>query len=322
MTIFSKSMKLQIATAFLLAAHVHGQFTFEEAQKRASDAREAQQRASDALDKAEDFRGDAGDAMLVKRGVISKKDLLAFDQAGAVSAAALKIFQQVGILALNGISLSASDRDFVECLNAISLVPETSSLSAYLQDAGDCLAAKKAAEGVQCEEGFALDPFTNACVSTVQNSTMALPAPSHARSPTTTACSEQTFEIDNLDSGTEFPRDSAYLLDSKAAKKKRWLKVILSVIAVMRIIWWFSSPSFDVGRFNVLGNPEPHHDNTMTCAPPVVDHLILWQVYGDQSALKEVNAHNSLFLPEGTEIRFIGHHYGMLNMMRKKGHPM
>ena len=53
--------------------------------------------------------------------------------------------------------------------------------------------------------------------STYQN----LSAPSGARSPTTTACSEETFEIVNLDSGTEFPRDPESLLDSDAGPNKK-----------------------------------------------------------------------------------------------------
>ena len=54
-----------------------------------------------------------------------------------------------------------------------------------------------------------------------------------------------------------------------------------------------------------------------TCAPPVVDHLIVWQVFSDQSALRDVNAHNMFFLPDGAEIRFIEHHHELLKYARE-----
>ena len=48
------------------------------------------------------------------------------------------------------------------------------------------------------------------------------------------------------------------------------------------------------------------------CAPPVADHLLVWQVFSDQSALRSVNDHNLQLLPEGSQIVFIEHHYAML----------
>ena len=53
------------------------------------------------------------------------------------------------------------------------------------------------------------------------------------------------------------------------------------------------------------------------CAPPTVDHLVVWQIFSTQDGLEQINKNNLHFLPEGSEVRFIEHHHGMLKYARE-----
>ena len=53
------------------------------------------------------------------------------------------------------------------------------------------------------------------------------------------------------------------------------------------------------------------------CTPTKPDHLILWQIYSDMHALVDVNKNNRHFLPEGSQIQFIEHHWGMMGYAQR-----